>query len=197
MTADAALRRRAARPGGRRRRRSPSARRRTGGSPPPVLLRLGMNGIFNAGGVVLRVGRVTADPAAAIELADAARPTGVRVPQPARPDAVVDGELTATAWERLELVDAAPDWRAIGRMVRAVHALPADDGARPGTRCRAAPTSRGGDFDDLLADVGDDLDRRRRARRARRRRSSATAAGPTRRRPRSCATATSTRATSR
>ena len=31
-----------------------------------------MNGIFNAGGVVLRVGRVTAAPAAAIELAERA-----------------------------------------------------------------------------------------------------------------------------
>ena len=53
----------------------------TGGCAAPVLLRVGMNGIFTAGDVVLRVGRVTADPASAIELADAARlAIGVRVP---------------------------------------------------------------------------------------------------------------------
>ena len=43
------------------------------GRRPPVLLRLGMNGIFNAGGVVLRVGRVTAEPAAAVERAEGVR----------------------------------------------------------------------------------------------------------------------------
>src|SRR5215211_3882648 len=73
---------------------------------PPVLVRLGMNGIFNAGGVVIRVGRVTADPAAAIELAAQLGAIGVRVPQPARSDAVPVGPLTATAWERLEVVAA-------------------------------------------------------------------------------------------
>jgi hypothetical protein len=124
---------------------------------PPVLVRLGMNGIFNAGGVVLRAGRVTADPAAAIELATLLGTIGVRVPQPARPDAVVVGPLTVTAWERLEIVDAEPDWRSIGAMVKAVHDLPATSVPV------GYPLPRGADFpwwrfDDLLADVADVLD---------------------------------------
>jgi hypothetical protein len=69
--------------------------------PAPELLRIGMNGIFVAGKVVVRVGRVTGSPAAAISLADVVRDAGVRVPAPARPDAIDDGGLTATAWERL------------------------------------------------------------------------------------------------
>lgn len=129
--------------------------------PPPELVRLGMNGIFDAGGVVLRAGRVTADPAAAIELATLLGTVGVRVPQPARPDAVVHGALTVTAWERLEVVAAEPDWRSIGAMVRAVHALPAT--AIPA----GYPLPRGADFawwefDALLSDVGAAIDERAR-----------------------------------
>ena len=57
---------------------------------PPVLIRLGMNGIFNAGGVVLRAGRVTADAVrGASSWPTLLRDAGVRVPVPARPDAVV------------------------------------------------------------------------------------------------------------
>jgi len=124
---------------------------------PPVLIRFGMNGIFNAGGVVLRAGRVTAAPSAGVELAARLRDAGVRVPLPARTDAVRHGELTVTAWERLELVDAEPDWRAIGAMVRTVHEL------SPDTVPSGYPLPRGCDFpwwrfDELLADVGDLLD---------------------------------------
>jgi hypothetical protein len=127
------------------------------GLRPPVLVRLGMNGIFNAGGVVLRAGRVTADPATAIELAELLGAIGVRVPQPARPDAVVVGELTVTAWERLELVAGEPDWQSIGAMVRAVHELPL------GSVPAGYPVPRGADFawwrfDDLLVQVSDVLD---------------------------------------
>ena len=123
----------------------------------PVLLRLGMNGIFNAGGVVLRVGRVTAEPAAAIELAEVLRDAGLRVPAPARTDAVAHGPLTVTAWERLRLVDTEPDWRSIGTMVRTVHELPlASIPSRyPAPRGEDFPWWR---FDDLLAEVADDVD---------------------------------------
>jgi hypothetical protein len=128
------------------------------GLAPPVLLRLGMNGIFNAGGVVLRVGRVTADPAAAIELATVLGSVGVRVPRPARADAVSHGELTVTAWERLQLVDAPPDWRAIGTMVRAVHSLPAASipAGYPLPRGAAFPWWRLDELVDEVADVLDD-----------------------------------------
>jgi hypothetical protein len=127
------------------------------GLGPPVLLRLGMNGIFNAGGVVLRVGRVTADPAAAIELATVLGSIGVRVPRPARDDAVARGALTATAWEHLDVLATAPDWRSVGAMLRRVHDVPA--AAVPS----GYPLPRGADFawwrfDELLAELGDDLD---------------------------------------
>ena len=96
------------------------------GLPAPELLRIGMNGIFTAGDVVMRVGRVTADPASAIALAEVL--AAGRESARSRPaDAVVAGDLTATAWERLELVDVDPDWREIGRMVAVVHGLAPDD----------------------------------------------------------------------
>src|SRR5215216_2024715 len=84
--------------------------------PEPDVVRVGMNGIFDAGGVVLRVGRVTAPASSAIELAALLGDAGVRVPAPARPDTFAADELTVTAWERLEIVEAEPDWRAIGAM---------------------------------------------------------------------------------
>ena len=128
---------------------------------PPALLRIGMNGIFTAGGVVLRVGRVTAPASAAIELAEVLAAAGVRVPEPAWRDAVSIGPLTVTAWERLELIDVAPDWRTIGTMVRRVHEL--DRAAIPA----AYPVPRGAEFpwwqfDELLAEVDDLLDPRAR-----------------------------------
>jgi Ser/Thr protein kinase RdoA (MazF antagonist) len=92
-----------------------------------------------------------------MELAALLGSIGVRVPQPARADAVTHGELTTTAWERLEIVPATPDWRAIGAMVRAVHSLPV-------TVIPAGyPLPRGAQFpwwrlDELLGEVTDELD---------------------------------------
>jgi Ser/Thr protein kinase RdoA (MazF antagonist) len=127
------------------------------GLPEPSLLRVGMNGIFVAGGVVLRVGRATAPAEASIELASVLTRAGVRVPRPARDEGLVAGPLTVTAWERLTLVDADPDWRAVGAMVRRVHALPLS--AVPA----GFPVPRGAtfpwwQFDALLAEVDDLLD---------------------------------------
>jgi Ser/Thr protein kinase RdoA (MazF antagonist) len=125
--------------------------------PEPALLRVGMNGIFMAGDVVLRVGRVSAPPSGAIALAEVLGRAGVRVPAPARPDAVLDGELTATAWEQLDVVDAEADWREIGRMVAIVHGLaPADVPA--GYPMPRPETFAWWRFDDLLGAVGDELD---------------------------------------
>jgi Ser/Thr protein kinase RdoA (MazF antagonist) len=125
--------------------------------PEPRLLRIGMNGIFTAGDVVVRVGRVTAPPDAGIALADWLGRAGVRVPAPARRDAVTAGELTVTAWERLAIIDVEADWAAIGRMVAIVHALAPSE--VPG----GYPTPPGEDFawwqfDELLDDVGPMLD---------------------------------------
>jgi Ser/Thr protein kinase RdoA (MazF antagonist) len=128
----------------------------------PALLRIGMNGLFTAGDVVLRVGRVTSSPEAGIELADLLGRVGVRVPAPARHDAVVAGALTVTAWERLALVEGAVDWAAIGRMVARVHELaPADlPAAYPAPPAESFPWWQ---FDGLLAEVGDELDAQARA----------------------------------
>ncbi len=123
----------------------------------PELLRIGMNGIFVAGDAVVRVGRVTGSPAAAIALAALLRDVGVRVPAPARPDVISDGGLTATAWQRLAIVDGEPDWREVGRMVAAVHSLPTEaiPGGYPMPPAESFPWWQ---FDPLLADVGDLLD---------------------------------------
>jgi Ser/Thr protein kinase RdoA (MazF antagonist) len=127
------------------------------GLPEPVFVRVFMNAIYTAGDVVLRVGRPTAPASAAIELAELLTSIGVRVPAPARQDAVTDGDLAVTAWERLATLDAEPDWREVGGMVSRVHAV--SRGALP----PAYPVPRGEEFpwwqfDVLLEDVGDQLD---------------------------------------
>ncbi len=127
------------------------------GLPEPEFVRVFMNAIFSAGDVILRVSRPTAPAEAAIELARLLGSVGVRVPAPAREDAVQDGDLSVTAWERLVPVAVEPDWRAVGEMVARVHAL-APDELPP-----AYPFPNGEDypwwqFADLLADVSAMLD---------------------------------------
>lgn len=93
----------------------------------PTLLRVGMNAVFAAGDVVVRVGRPTAPPEGSLELACRLERGGVRVPAPARRDAWVVGALTATCWERLEPDPEVPvDWREVGVMVARLHAAGTD-----------------------------------------------------------------------
>jgi Ser/Thr protein kinase RdoA (MazF antagonist) len=93
-------------------------------APPPKLTRIGMNASYRAGDVVIRVGRPTADPSAAYELADALRAAGIRVPAPAGGAPVEhDGAgLAATAWEFVAGA-GAPDWTEVGRMAARLHDL--------------------------------------------------------------------------
>jgi Ser/Thr protein kinase RdoA (MazF antagonist) len=131
------------------------------GLPAPSFVRVFMNAIFSAGDVVLRVGRPTAPAQSSLELARLLTSVGVRVPAPARDDAVVEGDLAATAWERLVPVAGEPDWRAVGEMVAVVHSL------APGVLPPTYPVPNGEDFpwwqfDELLDDVGDVLDPRAR-----------------------------------
>lgn len=93
------------------------------GAPEPVLLKLGMNASYVCGDVVVRVGRPTTEPAAAYDLADTIGAVGIRVPYPAagRPLAA-DGELAATAWQRIEPAGTI-DWRDVGEMVARLHAI--------------------------------------------------------------------------
>jgi Ser/Thr protein kinase RdoA (MazF antagonist) len=128
------------------------------GFEQPVLARLGMNAIFSAGPIVLRVGRPTAPAGAAIELAAVLADHGVRVPAPVRDEAIAgDDGLAVTAWERIVPIAGDPDWRAVGRMVAAVHALDraAIPAAYPVPRCESFPWWR---LDELLDEVGDVID---------------------------------------
>ncbi|HEU4842593.1 MAG TPA: aminoglycoside phosphotransferase family protein [Ilumatobacteraceae bacterium] len=127
------------------------------GLPSPVPLRAGMNALFAAGDVVLRVGRPTAPASAAVALADVLRAAGIPAPEPVEASAVEHGDLAVTAWERLDLLDVAPDWRAVGALVAKVHALdPASlPAAYPRPRYDAFPWWR---LDEQLAAVADVVD---------------------------------------
>ena len=116
-----------------------------------------MNGIYTTGAVVLRVSRPTADPDAAIELHEVLRANGIPVARPARAEAFTCGALSVTCWERIVAVPAPVDWRAVGAIMRRVHAL--DAGALPGRYPLVAPSDLPWwDFDRLFGDCGDRLD---------------------------------------
>jgi hypothetical protein len=125
--------------------------------PEPQLLRVGMNALFTAGDdVVLRVGRPTADPRAAIWLADELMAHGIRVPRFVRPEPFVAGPSAVFAVRR-EHSTGAVDWAAVGAMVRLVHDIDPSvvAGRYPTPACWTFPWW---DFDRLLADVGPSLD---------------------------------------
>ena len=82
----------------------------------PRLLRAGMNALFAADDVIIRVSEPTVPGGVALELAAVLGEAGIRVPQPVREDVVADGTLSATAWHHppdLHPVDAV-DFRADG-----------------------------------------------------------------------------------
>ena len=129
--------------------------------PEPDLIRTGMNALFAAGeSVVLRVGRPTADPAAAIWLAEFLRRHGICVPTYARPVPFTVDELTVYAIQR-EHVTGSIDWHEVGRMTAVLHTIePSTVSARyPTPWCSTFPWWQ---FDRLLAEVGDQLDRQAR-----------------------------------
>lgn len=130
---------------------------RTLGLPAPNLMRVGMNALFAAGDVVIRVGRPSAPAVLAVELAEALSAHGIPVPQPAVQDVFVDHELTATCWRALPGTARPVDWRAIGAIVHRVHGLSPSDlpTGYPVPRPTAFPWW---DFDRLLAEIGPELD---------------------------------------
>jgi aminoglycoside phosphotransferase (APT) family kinase protein len=126
---------------------------------PPVLMRRGMNAIFACGPVVLRVGTPTAAPGAALELMALLREVGLRVPVPARADAVVIGDTAVTCWDRIDAVEGPVDWRDVGAMVRRLHEV--DPLAVPAAYPVASPvTFPWWDFDALLRETADVIDDR-------------------------------------
>lgn len=128
----------------------------------PVLVRTGMNAIYVADDVVIRVGATTAPPSSALALAGVLQERGLAVPAPRRDDAVEQDGLSATAWERVRTIDAPVDWRVVGAMIRDVHELTAADLPVDYPRPRAADLPWW-DFDALLTEVGPDVDDRARA----------------------------------
>jgi Ser/Thr protein kinase RdoA (MazF antagonist) len=135
---------------------------RARGLDPPVLLRVGMNALYRAGDVVLRVGRPSAPAELSIELAQCLRDRGVPAPVPAAPDVYVDDELAATCWAPLVATDAPIDWIEVGRAIRRVHALTEAD--LPVGYPVPSPTSfPWWDFEALLAEVGPEIDAEARA----------------------------------
>ena len=130
----------------------------------PTLLNAGMNAVFAAGDVVLRVGRPTASATTAYDLADTLADAGIRVARPAAGRAVVadddgtDQPLVVTTWERLRPDGTDADWSVVGRMVRLLHGMsPAMvPVGYPVPLCTTFPWWQ---FDDLLAairaDIGD------------------------------------------
>ncbi len=126
--------------------------------PAPELLRLGMNAIFRAGNVVLRVAAPTAPASVSLELAAVVRAAGVDVLLPARSDVYESGELSVTAWPYTEPDETAVDWRSVGRQLRRVHEI--DPGDLPAGLPTPSPVEFAWwDFDRLLQDVGARLDR--------------------------------------
>lgn len=92
------------------------------GLPTPTLLRAGMNALFTAGDMVLRVGRTTADPSMASALQRLLAAHGVMTPRyvdslPTGPDGI-----SVIAQERLD-ASGEVDWRAVGDIVRRVHGI--------------------------------------------------------------------------
>lgn len=125
--------------------------------PEPRLLRVGMNALFRAGDVVVRVGRQSAPAELGIELAVALRAAGITVPVPAADEATVAGELGATCWRAIEPCDQPIDWRRVGSMIRGVHAIRRQ--ALPAGYPIPSPvTFPWWSFDALLADFRDEID---------------------------------------
>lgn len=130
--------------------------------PDPVVLRVGMNALFRAGDVIVRVGRPSAPAGLAVELAQVLHDHGIPAPTPATSDAFVDGDLAATCW--VPLVDSGEpiDWRAVGAIVRRVHGLAAAD--LPSGYPVPPPTAfPWWDFEALIGEVGGDIDAAARA----------------------------------
>jgi len=123
----------------------------------PSLLRHGMNAIFRSDDVVLRVSTPTAPAELSIELAGVLADAGIPVARPARTDVVHVDDFSVTAWDHVPSSGEPVDWRAVGAVVRRVHALqPSDVPAGLPTPSPAA--FPWWNFDQLLADVADHID---------------------------------------
>ncbi|HUS43058.1 MAG TPA: aminoglycoside phosphotransferase family protein [Ilumatobacteraceae bacterium] len=123
----------------------------------PELLRAGMNAIFGAGPVVLRVSAPTAPAEVSLELAQFWHERGVAVPRAVRDDVVVVDGLSVTAWERIANRATPVDWVGVGDMVRRVHQT--DPRSLPASVPLPSPTAfPWWDFESLLERAAPALD---------------------------------------
>lgn len=127
------------------------------GLPEPSLLRRGMNGIYACGDVIVRVGRATAPAACSHRLAHLMADRGIPVAAPVSDAAAdIDG-YGVTGWERIETVDLAVDWHAVGVAVARLHRL--DPSMLPAAYPVPSPTAfPWWDFDAMLTSVADHID---------------------------------------
>ncbi len=129
----------------------------TWGLGEPVLMRMGMNAIFEADAMVLRVSTPSVGAAASLALADVLARQGLRVPVASRDDVVVHDGMSVTCWHRIESADEPIDWRAVGAMVRVVHGL--EPGVLPASVPLPLPSALPWwDFDALLERTAAALD---------------------------------------
>lgn len=116
-----------------------------------------MNAVYRSGGVVIRVGRPTAQAASSLALAKALAAAGVTVPTPASERFIEEDGLTATCWHAVVGVETAIDWSAVGAQVRRVHGL--DRRTLPAAYPIPSPaTFPWLDFDDLVAELRAEID---------------------------------------
>lgn len=130
------------------------------GLPAPQLLKVGMNAIYRSGDAVLRVSHLNGPAESAYALADALGAAGVVVPRPLGDRIVVaddESSMTVTVWEHVESTGDEVDWFRVGSMARRVRSLGVDavPAGYPVPLCTSYPWWR---FDDVLADVGRDID---------------------------------------
>lgn len=145
-------------------RRTAAEAARRWGLAAPALLRTGMNAIFEAGDVVLRIGRASAPAVRSHELADALLRRGVPTVEPVPGLAAdIDG-FAVTTWARVVPVSPLTmgDWEAVGAAVAVVHGLAPGD--VPSGYPLPSPTAfPWWHFDELFEEVAPHVDRAARA----------------------------------
>jgi Ser/Thr protein kinase RdoA (MazF antagonist) len=123
----------------------------------PELVRVGMNALYAADGVVLRVGAPTVNAEVSMALSETLRGAGLAVPRPARDSVVAVDGLQVTCWHRIEPIAGPIAWRQVGRMVAVLHAL--DPASLPQDVPLPSPaTFPWWDFDAMLDRVAGHLD---------------------------------------
>ena len=128
----------------------------------PVLLRQGMNAIFECGDVVVRVGRASAPAVASHQLATMLRSRDIPALAPMDGYATDLDGFAVSAWERIRPTDNPVDWRAVGAVVARVHEL--GQGDVPPAYPLPSPTAfPWWDFASLLDEVRDRLDEQARS----------------------------------